>query len=104
MNIQTMAVADSVKLSLEACMLMSFLYWIKPFLGFEFGWGVSGGAYFWTFTLVMLHQPLLLRVICVNSVKVTLPGEVDVTERRGRASLNSWLYYGGQLACTTGAL
>jgi len=42
--------------------------------------------------------------VCVNSVKVTLPGEVDVTERRDRATLNSWLYYGGQLACMTGAL
>lgn len=45
-----------------------------------------------------------LRVICVNSVKMTLHGEVDVTERRDRATLNSWLYYGGELACMTAAL
>ena len=54
-----MAVADCVKISFEACIWISFLYWISLFLGFEFGWGVFEGAYFWTFTLVMLHQPLL---------------------------------------------
>ena len=98
---KTMAVADCVKISFEACIWMRFLYWISVF-GFRIWVGCIWRGIFLDFHLGASASPL--RVICVNSVKVTLHGEVDVTERRDRATLNSWLYYGGQLACMTGAL
>ena len=54
-----MAVADCVKISFEACVRMRFLYWISVFWVSNLGGVYLKGDYFWTFTFVMLHQPLL---------------------------------------------
>lgn len=98
-----MAVADCVKISFDACIWISFLYWISLFWVSNLG-GVYLKDIFLDFHLGYVASASPLRVICVNLVKVTLPAQVDVTERRDRATLNSWLYYGGQLACMTAAL